>query len=121
MKIFESTENYLETILILSQANEKVRSIDIVNELNFSRPSISVAMKHLRENGYIEMSGNYITLTGKGREIAERTLERHTIISDWLISLGVDPKTASEDACRIEHDMSEQSFSAMKKFILNNK
>ena len=116
MKIQESAENYLETILILCQRIGAVRSIDMVNELEFSKPSVSVAMKNLRENGYIEMdTEGYITLTDKGRAIAETIYERHTLISRWLITLGVNPKTAVEDACRIEHVISRESFDAIKR------
>ena len=116
MKIQESAENYLETILSLRQRIGAVRSIDIVNELEFSKPSVSVAMKNLRENGYIEMdTEGYITLTDKGRAIAETIYERHTLISRWLITLGVNPKTAVEDACRIEHVISRESFDAIKR------
>lgn len=116
MKIHESAENYLETILILSHRNPAVRSIDIVNELEFTKPSVSVAMKNLRTNGYIEVDKDgFITLTGKGREIAETMYERHTFLSDWLIRLGVNPKTAVEDACRIEHVISAESFEAIKE------
>ena len=116
MKIQESAENYLETILILRQRIGAVRSIDIVNELEFSKPSVSVAMKNLRENGDIEMdTEGYITLTDKGRAIAETIYERHTLISRWLITLGVNPKTAVEDACRIEHVISRESFDAIKR------
>ena len=116
MKIQESAENYLETILILRQRIGAVRSIDIVNELEFSKPSVSVAMKNLRENGYIDMdTEGYITLTDKGRAIAETIYERHTLISRWLITLGVNPKTAVEDACRIEHVISRESFDAIKR------
>ena len=120
MNIHESAENYLETILILSRNGNKVRSIDIVNELEYSKPSVSVAMKNLREKGHIITSGDgYITLTESGREIAESMYERHTLISDWLIFLGVDKKTAVNDACKMEHAMSEQSFSAIKNHIEN--
>lgn len=116
MKIQESAENYLETILILKNKNGAVRSIDIANELNFSKPSVSVAMKNLRENGYIEVdSSGYITLLDSGRQIAEKIYERHTTLSKWLVSLGVDAKTAAEDACRIEHIISSESFEAIKK------
>ncbi len=116
MKIQESAENYLETILILQQRKGNVRSIDIANELQFTKPSISVAMKNLRENGYIEMdAGGLITLTEKGRQIAETIYERHTLLSDWLQILGVDPKIAAEDACRIEHVISKESFDAIKR------
>ena len=116
MKIQESAENYLETILILKNKNGAVRSIDIANELGFSKPSVSVAMKNLRENGYIEVdSSGYITLLDSGRQIAEKIYERHTTLSKWLVSLGVDAKNAAEDACRIEHIISSESFEAIKK------
>lgn len=112
----ESSENYLETILLLSRQVKRVRSIDIANELDFTRPSVSVAMKKLRESGYIEVDADgIITLTTSGLKIAESMYERHMIISGWLISLGVDEKTAHDDACRIEHVISEQSFLAIKK------
>ena len=118
MQIRESAENYLETILILSQRKGKgeVRSIDIVNELEFSKPSVSVAMKNLRENGYITVDKDgYIRLTDKGLEIAEKMYERPTLLSQWLIKLGVDEKVAVEDACRMEHVISAESFAAIKK------
>ena len=116
MKIQESAENYLETILILKNKNGAVSYIDIANELGFSKPSVSVAMKNLRENGYIEVdSSGYITLLDSGRQIAEKIYERHTTLSKWLVSLGVDAKTAAEDACRIEHIISSESFEAIKK------
>lgn len=118
MQIRESAENYLETILILSQRKGKgeVRSVDIVNELEFSKPSVSVAMKNLRENGYITVDKDgYIRLTDKGLEIAEKMYERHTLLSQWLIKLGVDEKVAVEDACRMEHVISAESFAAIKK------
>ncbi len=118
MKIQESGENYLETIYILKRRNGTVRSIDIVNELDFTKPSVSIAMKNLRENGYVEMDGNgYITLTDKGSQIAETMYERHTLLTDWLIFLGVDQKTAAEDACRMEHVISTESFRAIKNHI----
>lgn len=118
MKILESAENYLETILILQKRNGSVRSIDIVNELDYTKPSVSIAMKNLRENGYIEMdSGGFITLLESGRKIAEKMYERHTFISDWLISLGVDPAVAVDDACRMEHVISEESFKAIKNHV----
>ena len=120
MKTRESAENYLETILVLSQEGNPVRSIDIVNELEYSKPSVSIAMKNLRENGYIEMDPDgYIMLTVSGRAIAESMYERHMLISDWLIYLGVDKKTAVDDACKIEHVMSQQSFLAIKNHIEN--
>lgn len=118
MKIHESAENYLETILMLKIKNPYVRSIDIANELGFSKPSVSVAMKNLRENGYITVDGNgYISLTEKGSEIAETIYERHKLISGLLIRLGVNEKTAVEDACRIEHVISAESFEAIKNHI----
>ncbi len=121
MKIHESAENYLETILILSKQQPHVRSIDIATELNFSKPSVSVAMKNLRENGYILVDKDgYITLTESGLRIAETMYERHTLISDWLITLGVNPKTAVEDACKIEHVISAESFAAIKKHTGGN-
>ena len=111
MKIQESAENYLETILMLGHTKPHVRSIDIANELDFSKPSVSVAMKNLRQNGYIQVDGNgYITLTDAGRKIAETMYERHTMLSSWLVYLGVDQKTAVEDACRMEHVLSADSF-----------
>lgn len=118
MKVQESTENYLETIFVLGQGGEPVRSIDIVNELEFTRPSVSIAMKNLRENGYIEVDNDgYIKLTDSGRGIAVSMYERHMLISDWLIYLGVDRKTAVNDACRMEHVISQQSFLAIKEHV----
>ena len=118
MNIRESAEMYLETILVLRQKLPQVRSIDIVNELNYKKSSVSVAMKKLRENGLIRMDKNgFITLTEKGEQIAATMLERHKLISDWLIRLGVDEATAIEDACRIEHVISPESFEAIKKHI----
>lgn len=118
MKILESAENYLETILILQNRIGNVRSIDIVAEMGFSKPSVSVAMKNLRENGYIHVDENgFITLQDSGRAIAEKIYERHTLFTEWLTSLGVSPKTAAEDACRIEHVISDESFQAMKKHV----
>lgn len=111
MKIHESQENYLETILILTKRTGQVRSIDIATELGFSKPSVSVALKHLRLEGYaIVDKDGYITLTDSGKEIAERVYAKHEVISELLITLGVDKKTALEDACRIEHVISQESF-----------
>ena len=121
MKINESSENYLETILVLSHRAPEVRSIDIANELNFSKPSISVAMRNLRENGYIKVDDDgYLTLTDSGKEIAETIYERHTMLSSWLTYLGVNRKTAIEDACRIEHVVSATSFEAIKKHLTSS-
>ncbi len=119
MKIQESAENYLETILMLQRRNGSVRSIDIATELEYSKPSVSIAMKNLRENGYIEVAERgIISLLPKGREIAERMLERHQLLTGWLIALGVSEATASEDACRIEHVISAESFEAIKNFAM---
>lgn len=118
LQIHESAENYLETILILKKRNGQVRSIDIAIELSFSKPSVSVAMKNLRTNGYIAMDKDgYITLLDKGLKIAETIYERHTLLSDWLTALGVNPKVATEDACRIEHVISTETFEAMKAHV----
>ncbi len=118
MQIRESAENYLETILILKKRQGAVRSIDIAEELSFSKPSVSVAMKKLRTNGYIEVDQDgYISLLDKGKEIAERIYERHTLLAGCLTTLGVDTKVAAEDACRIEHVISAETFEAIKKHI----
>ncbi len=116
MKIKESAEDYLETILILSKSKEHVRSIDIVKRMELSKPSVSVAMKKLRENGFISMDGEgFITLCDSGRKIAEKIYERHEFISQWLEDLGVSGETALADACRIEHVLSDETFAAIKK------
>ena len=116
MKIHESAENYLETILVLSKTKSEVRSIDIANELGFSKPSVSVAMKNLRNSGCIVMDDHgHITLTEEGLKIANGVLERHTVISQLLIGLGVDKDIALEDACRMEHVVSQETFEAMRK------
>lgn len=121
MRIFESAENYLETILILHGRNGNVRSIDIAREMGFSKPSVSVAMRNLRENGYISVTEEgMIHLTASGQKIAERIYERHTFISGLLMSMGVEEKTALEDACRIEHVISDESFSALKQYFSKN-
>ena len=116
MKIMESAENYLETIYILSKKQNSVRSIDIANELSFSKPSVSVAMKKFRSDGYITVDDNgLITLTDKGEKIAKNMYERHTIIAKALIGLGVNEKTAFDDSCKIEHVISEESFIKIKE------
>ena len=118
MHINPSGENYLETILILSKKLPVVRSVDIATELDFKKSSVSVAMKKLRENGHIVVSPEgYITLTESGKKIADCIYERHTLLSSWLERLGVDPKVAAEDACRIEHVISAESFDAIKRHI----
>ena len=116
----ESLEDYLETILMLQKSKGQVRSIDIANEMNFTKPSVSVAMKNLREKGYITMdSTGYITLTEAGRQRAEDVLERHTILADLLMRIGVNKETALADACKVEHDLSEESFEAIKRALLS--
>ncbi|MEG2638615.1 MAG: metal-dependent transcriptional regulator [Clostridiales bacterium] len=121
MKIQQSAEDYLETILVLFRRNGSVRSIDIVRELEYSKPSVSHAMKLLREDGYILMDeSGYITLCEKGKTIAEMVYERHTFLTDNLIGIGVDPKIAKEDACRIEHVISGETFEKLKAYVEKN-
>ena len=118
----ESLEDYLETILMLQKSRGQVRSIDIANEMNFTKPSVSVAMKNLREKQYITMDSiGYITLTEAGRQRAEDVLERHTILSDLLMYIGVSKETALADACKVEHDLSEESFEAIKRALRSSK
>ena len=118
MVIHESAEDYLESILILQEQCGSVRSIDIVNKLGYSKPSVSIAMKNLREKGNIVVSdAGFITLTESGRQIAEMIYERHELLTECLTRLGVDPNVAAEDACRIEHVISAESFDAIKKHI----
>lgn len=118
----ESMEDYLETILILQKKNGKVRSIDIANELGFTKASVSVAMKSLREKKMITVEETgYISFTEEGLKKAESVLERHNLISEWLIRLGVSEDVAIQDACRIEHDISEETFTVLKKHCLNTK
>ena len=117
MHIHESAENYLEAILALGEKGP-VRSIDVAQHLNFSKPSVSRAMSLLRENGYVVMdAGGFLTLTESGMEIAQRIYERHLLITKWLVHLGVSVETAAEDACRIEHDLSVESFDALRSHI----
>ena len=118
MAVNESAENYLETILILSKKRPVVRSVDIAEELNFKKPSVSVAMKHLRERGCIAVDAEgFITFTEEGRRIAEGVYQRHILFTQWLQSLGVDPEVAAEDACRIEHVISEETFQAIRRHV----
>lgn len=115
----ESMEDYLETIYVLRKRLPVVRSIDIATELGYSKPSVSVAMKNLKTRGFVTVSQEgYISFTEQGEALASQTFERHTVILDWLISLGVNEETASEDACKMEHDMSSETFQALKKHIL---
>jgi Mn-dependent DtxR family transcriptional regulator len=119
MEIHKSAEDYLETILKLQKRNGQVRSIDIVAEMNFSKPSVSVAMKKLREPGHVEMdSAGLLTLTEKGLAVAQRIYERHQVLTRMLTALGVDEATAAEEACRIEHDISDGTFEKIKAHFL---
>ncbi len=118
MATTESAENYLETILILSRKLPVVRSVDVANELGFKKSSVSIAMKNLRMKNHITVTDSgFIYLTDTGREIAETIYERHELISEWLVRLGVPEKIATEDACKIEHVISKESFNAIKKHI----
>lgn len=118
MVLQESGEMYLETILVLSQKSRFVRAIDVGEEMGFSRPSVSRAVHLLAEGGFISVDADGgITLTDAGREVAEKIYERHTVLSKWLTALGVDPEVATDDACRIEHVISDESFAAVKRHI----
>ena len=118
MHINSSGENYLETILMLKESKGSVRSIDIVRQMNFSKPSVSRAMSLLRENGYITMDKEgWIQLTESGMEVASRIYERHRLLTKWLMALGVSPEVAAEDACRMEHDISNETFEKLKAHI----
>ncbi|MDD3279085.1 MAG: metal-dependent transcriptional regulator [Lachnospiraceae bacterium] len=118
MHVNESAENYLETILVLSKSHPVVRSVDIADELGFKKSSVSVAMKNLRERNHITVTKEgFIYLTETGLEIAEMIYERHQLLSSWLVDLGVDEETATEDACRMEHVISKKSFEAIKKSL----
>lgn len=122
MRIQESAENYLEAILMIKKEKGYVRSIDVVNRLNVTKPSVSVAMKHFREEEYITMdTDGCIELTAKGRNIADRMYERHHVIAQALMALGVDEATAYEDSCKIEHDISDITFEKIKEFLEKNK
>ena len=118
MKILESAENYLETIHILKQENSNVRAIDIVSYLGFSKPSVSIALKQLETNGYISRdSDGYISLTDEGAEIAASVFERHSLLTDFFISLGVSEEIAIDDACKIEHHISQETIERLKETI----
>ncbi len=118
MHVLESGEDYLERILVLRNRLGVVRSIDIVNDMSFSKPSVSVAMKKLKENGYINIDDRgLITLTPQGEEIASKIYERHTVLTKWISSLGVSEETALKDACKIEHDISDETFEAIKNKV----
>ena len=119
MNIHESAEDYLERILMLRLKNGTVRSIDIVRDLEYSKPSVSIAMKRLRENGYIQMDADgLITLLPPGEEIASRICDRHQLLTQFLVQLGVSPENAAADACKIEHDISEESYEKIKAATL---
>lgn len=121
MQLQESGQMYLETILILSKKSNSVRSIDVSEYMSFSKPSVSRAVNLLKDGGYILISKEgYITLTALGREIAEKIYERHTILTKCLVALGVSEETAAEDACKIEHDISDETFSAIKRHVIKN-
>ncbi len=119
MHLQESGEMYLETVFILSQKSDSVRSIDICEYMGYSKPSVSRAIGLLKNGGFITVDGKgYIALTEEGKSVAVKMFERHTIITDFLVKLGVDKKTAAEDACKIEHHISEESFNALKQYAL---
>ena len=121
MKIHESAENYLETILVLSKQHAQVRSIDVAEYMGVSKPSVSRAIGLLRESGHVEMDQDgYLTLTDLGRDVAEKMYERHMWLTDFLVQLGVDKQTAADDACKIEHYISDESFEAIKKHALEH-
>ena len=118
MHVYESAEDYLEAILVITKRRGLVRSIDIANELGYSKPSVSIAMKKLRESAYIEVdSGVYIRLLPPGAEIAERIYERHQTLTEFFVYLGVSRETAAADACKVEHDLSSETFSKIKDHV----
>ena len=121
MKLHESAEDYLERILMLTKKNGKVKSIDIAEDMHYSKASVSIAMKKLKEKNYIVIENGYILLTDEGYQVANEMFERHNIISSLLIELGVDKKVALEDACKIEHNLSQQSYDALKKLLTKMK
>ena len=122
MQIRESAEDYLEAILILKGENGNVRAIDIAHHLGFSRPSVSIAMKKLRENGYISMAADgLITLSDSGMEIASRVYHRHRTLTELFTLLGVSPENAAADACKVEHDLSEETFARIHDFVKSRK
>ena len=122
MNIYESAEDYLEAILKLRENCGMVRSIDIVHELGFSKPSVSVAMRNLRENGYIQLDGDgYITLLPPGEEIAQRIYGRHKLLTQIFVQLGVSQETAAADACKVEHDLSDETFEKIKIHVASGK
>lgn len=122
MQVGETIENYLETIFMLLQKQDSIRSIDVVNEMGYSKPTISVMMKQLREGGFIEIDeSGYITLTNVALDIAKRVYERHVLLTEILIKLGVTEEVAHEDACKVEHQLSKESFARIKEYYLKHK
>lgn len=122
MHLQESGEMYIESIYVLSKKSGNVRSIDVCEYLGYSKPSVSRAMSLLKKGGFVLMDTNgYLTLTDAGREVAEKMYQRHTVLSEWFMSLGVTEATAVEDACKIEHHISDESFEAIKEFLKNSK
>lgn len=120
VSLLESGENYLEAILMLSKTQREIHAIDVVNHLGFSKPSVSIMLKKLSKDGYLTIDANsHIYLTEEGKEIAEKILNRHTSLTEFFIKIGVDPKIAEEDACKVEHDLSDETFHALLK--LNTK
>lgn len=116
MSLLESGENYLETILMLSKTQKDIHAIDVVNHLGFSKPSVSIMLKKLKDTGYILIDENsHIHLTDEGQKVAEKIYDRHTCLTDFFIKIGVDSFTAEKDACKIEHDLSEKTFQAIKE------
>ena len=122
MELHESAEDYLEAILMIREEKGAVRSVEVAELLGVSKPSVSVAMKRLRENGYLEEEdGSGLVLTKEGMAVASRVYERHRVLSHYLMMLGVDPETARSDACKMEHDLSEQSYQAIKARVMGQK
>lgn len=122
MSVLESGENYLEAILMLSREKKEVHAIDVVNNLGFSKPSVSIMLKKLKDEGYIDIdSDQHIHLLPEGLKIAEKILERHELLTELLIKLGINEKVAEEDACKIEHDLSDETFNAIKNYYYNKK
>ena len=118
MQLQESGEMYLETIHILSQRGKGVRAVDVAEYMGFSKPSVSRAVGLLRTGGYLELDENgYLVLTEEGRRVADRTYERHLFLTDFFVSIGVDKEIAARDACKIEHDISDETFQAMKRYV----
>lgn len=122
MEIYRSAEDYLEAILMLRERLGVVRSIDIAGELGYSKPSVSIAMKKLRENGYILVDKEgYITLLPAGEKVAQHIYERHRLLTEFFVRLGVDPQVAADDACKVEHDLSDETFQKIKEHAMKGK